>query len=1022
MTVFKGGALSDHGKRTGLGGSFAGLAAYLERGPKASPNLERVEWVQYRNLDGIDRVRDAAEVMQCHAEESLRVEKPVYHFGLSLPAGEHLSEEQWGTAVDRVLDRMRLAGHQAVLIAHNDTPYEHVHVMVNRVGDDDRRAARVWDPYRDMVKAREAVRQIERDYGLHRTGPKVHRREVDPPPPSAGAHAESRRTGRSPLADRVREQAGDAFAQATSWRDLEQRLADRGFRLEPAERGSGVLVTDGTLRASLSHVDRSLSGPKLAQRFGETFRDYRGHTPEPPRVTPAAGRAVEDLPGETLRQRAAALVERVSSTRATFTESDLLRAAYYQAESIALVRETLRHYSVRLDRHVLKLGRDARGTVRYASREYVETEARMFAAAGRLASRADLRLDAARVERTLERYPHLSVEQRAAVQHATSGDDLAQVVGRAGAGKTTAARAIAAAYHDHGYEVHGAALAGKAAEGLQAEAGIPSRTLASLEHGWREGREALHGRAVLVVDEAGMIDARQLARVLEHAQEHGAKVVLLGDPAQLKAIGAGDAYRGLLEVHLSASLETIRRQAEPWQQEASADLARGRVRAALDAYDGAGRLHWSDTPAAARAELVAHYMADRTGLPASSQLIVAYRNADTALLNDAVREARQAAGDLRAPAVVVGGREYAAGDRLVFLRNDHTGREVSNLDRRAAAVGVKNGTLGTLEHAAADRFVVRLDDGRAVAFHPEQYRDIAHGYAITVHKSQGATVDRTYALADPVMDRHAAYVAMTRHREGFRLYADRESFPDRHDLDRALSRESRKDLARDYAAVELERGADRVHQWQERRQALLIERQSLLQARGTLEGAQDATRDLTETRAALLQATSRVYARPDEALRSLLADPQADTHLAAGQLQFYGQPHGRQRPLLGPDAQRLAALQAAPQLRGHLHRYHRVERMAADAVQAAERVGVTLAQVQVQLARVAKTLDLVEAALGPAEKSLLRIAERLGRTAVNTAVTLLPAAAQLPVRAALRAVERALDLARGLVEGIDLGR
>jgi ATP-dependent exoDNAse (exonuclease V) alpha subunit len=76
--------------------------------------------------------------------------------------------------------------------------------------------------------------------------------------------------------------------------------------------------------------------------------------------------------------------------------------------------------------------------------------------------------------------------------------------------------------------VCGAALAGKAAEGLQREAGIPSRTLASLEHAWKDGRNRLPGGAVLVVDEVGMVDARRLGRVL--AQEHGAEVVLLGDP------------------------------------------------------------------------------------------------------------------------------------------------------------------------------------------------------------------------------------------------------------------------------------------------------------------------------------------------------------------------------------------------------------------------------------------------------------------------------------------------------------
>jgi hypothetical protein len=96
-----------------------------------------------------------------------------------------------------------------------------------------------------------------------------------------------------------------------------------------------VVVTDGRRRASLSRVDRALSGPKLARRFGETFRDYRAHTPEPP------GQEIEQLAGGTLAERAGSLVDRVSSTRASFTVADLERAAFYHAESVALVREAM---------------------------------------------------------------------------------------------------------------------------------------------------------------------------------------------------------------------------------------------------------------------------------------------------------------------------------------------------------------------------------------------------------------------------------------------------------------------------------------------------------------------------------------------------------------------------------------------------------------------------------------------------------------------------------------------------------
>jgi hypothetical protein len=604
--------------------------------------------------------------MQLAAAENPKVELPVYHFGLSLEPGEHLAQKAWEKAAARVLDRMDLGDHQAVLIAHNDTAKEHVHIVVNRVGED----GRAWRPFRDMVAAREAVRELEVEYDLRRTG-----REQRPPDLSAGAVREAMRTGVQPLADRVREEAGHVFAAATSWQELEAGLARLGYRLEPAARGSGLVVTDGSRRASLSHVDRNLSGPKLAARFGETFREHRAKHPEPPRVEARPGTTVhQPLPGATVAERAEALLDRLTSTCATFTRADVQRAAFHEAESHALARHALNRGSA------AAVGKDARGETRYASAAYLRDEQRLFTAASDLAGRQDLRLDAGQVGHVLERAPYLSDEQRAVVVHATTGEDLALVVGRAGAGKTTAAATIAEAYREAGYEVHGGALAGKAAENLQREAGIASRTLHSWEYAWERGQDRLHGGSVLVIDEAGMVDARQLGRVLDQARQADAKVILIGDPDQLKPIGPGDAFRGLLEQHRPAWIETIRRQAEPWQREASEHLAGGRVATALDAYNAAGRLHVADSRDAARAELLGQYVADRRAAPERELLGLAYRNADVCQLNAKIRGERQAAGEL-APGLHVAGAEYSAGDRIVFLKNDHRGLEVANLGR-----------------------------------------------------------------------------------------------------------------------------------------------------------------------------------------------------------------------------------------------------------------------------------------------------------------------------------------------------
>jgi len=1000
MTTFKGGRKSSTGARTGLGSGFGGLISYLQQGHRDHLDPARVAWSSTRNLD-TDNPAEAAQLMRYAASENPRVEEPVYHFGLSLAEGEHLTREQWEDAIARVLTSMGLADHQAVLLAHRDTDYEHVHIVVNRIGDD----GRAWRPFRDMVHAHEAIPAIEIEYGLSRTG-----RDQAPPDLHAGAVREAMRTGVQPLADRVRGQAGPVLAQATSWVELEAGLAELGFRLEPAERGSGLVVTDGHRRVSLSKVDRNLSGPKLAARFDETFRQHRERHPEPPQVLRQAGdREIPPLAGETPAERAAALVDRITATRATFTKADVQRAAFHERDSRAIAR-------LALDRdETVLVGKDARGVARYASADYLRDEARLFHAAGELAARHQLRLDPENVQRALDRVPHLSEEQQSAVLATTTRDDLALVVGRAGAGKTTAAATIAEAYRDAGYDVVGAALAGKAADTLQQEAGIPSRTLNSWEHSWGRGEDILDRRTVLVIDEAGMVDARQLSRVLDHAAAHDAKVVLLGDPDQLKPIGPGDAYRGLLEQHSPARLETIRRQAEPWQREASEHLAGGRVAPALDAYQQAGRLHVADTRDAARTELLEQYAADRAADPARGQLVLAYRNDDVARLNAGIRDQRLAAGELRGH-VTVTGTDYAAGDRLVFLKNDHQGREVTNLGRaKNQATGVKNGTLATLEKVSPDRFVARLDDGRRVAFDPAQYSHIAHGYAVTIHKSQGATVDRTYVLADPLMNRNASYVALTRHREGLQVYTDRQTFADRDQLDRFLSRAPSKDLARDYAAAEIERHAARLAPLTDQVRSLREQWQDVAGAAGTIQDVSTTATQLSDARATLAKAAAHVYADPSQALHRLAADSQAPARLRAGQAAAYGRLKGRAATRFRqPDLAHRTAAAYVPALQNALDNCHEAGRAAARAQALAGTITESLPALREQLVQLSRTIQRVEQAMRGPEKAIEAIVREVGLQGARLALSALPRTLHLPVEVAIRAVERGLDLGLGL--------
>ncbi|MGO8740635.1 Ti-type conjugative transfer relaxase TraA [Rhodoblastus sp.] len=394
----------------------------------------------------------------------------------------------------------------------------------------------------------------------------------------------------------------------------------------------------------------------------------------------------------------------------------------------------------------------------------------------------------------------LSDEQRAAVAHVAGPEQIAAVVGFAGAGKSTMLAAARQAWEAQGFTVHGAALSGKAAEGLEESSGIASRTLASWEHGWTAGRGALGPKDVLVIDEAGMVGSRQLSRFVGEAERAGAKLVLVGDHEQLQAIGAGAPFRAVAERIGFAELSEIRRQREGWQRGAAQDFARHKTSEGLAAYAERGAVTFSETREAARAEIVRDYLADAERRPEGTRAAMAHRRADVRGLNQAIRAARQERGELargeaageRTFETNDGARAFAAGDRIVFLENNRD-------------LGVKNGMLGTVTGVEDGRIAARLDgkgrDGaeRLVSVPVADYAAIDHGYATTIHKTQGATVDRAFVLASGTMDRHLTYVAMTRHRDGARLYADGQEFKGMDALSARLSRDGAKETTLDYA-------------------------------------------------------------------------------------------------------------------------------------------------------------------------------------------------------------------------------
>ncbi|UVD59993.1 Ti-type conjugative transfer relaxase TraA (plasmid) [Rhizobium sp. Pop5] len=511
----------------------------------------------------------------------------------------------------------------------------------------------------------------------------------------------------------------------------------------------------------------------------------------------------------------ALLLKQLSNERSTFDERDIAKALHRYVDDPADFANIRARLMASDELVMLKpqqadaeTGKAAEPAI-FTTREILRIEYDMVQSAQILSKRIGFGVSVRHVEAAIksvetgdpQKALKLDAEQVDAIRHVTGESGIAAVVGLAGAGKSTLLAAARAAWESEGRRVIGAALSGKAAEGLEDSSGIRSRTLASLELAWAGGRDLLERGNVLVVDEAGMVSSQQMARVLKVAEDAGAKVVLVGDAMQLQPIQAGAAFRAISERIGFAELSGVRRQRATWAREASRLFARGETGKGLDAYAQQGHLVEAET----REDIIGRIVGDWTAarrqaiqdsvaagndgrLRGDELLVLAHTNDDVKRLNEALRSVMSDAGaltDARKFQTARGPREFAAGDRIIFLENARF------LEPRARHFGpqyVKNGMLGTVISTGDKRgdplLSVRLNDGRDVVISEASYGNVDHGYAATIHKSQGVTVDRTFVLATGMMDQHLTYVSMTRHRDRADLYAAREDFEARPEWER----------------------------------------------------------------------------------------------------------------------------------------------------------------------------------------------------------------------------------------------
>jgi Ti-type conjugative transfer relaxase TraA len=631
---------------------------------------------------------------------------------------------------------------------------------------------------RDYVKTHFVSKGMVADFSVH---------EDDPNNPHAHILLTMREATAEGFGPKVR--SWNAKADLLKWRETWAETANEHL----AQASHAVRIDHRTLEAQNIELEpgRKIGIGRERQEEKQLPRHIAERIADSERIAHENGELILADPTVALRT--------MTHQRSTFTERDIAKFLHTRTHGAEQFQAAM--LKVTTSDELVALGKDDRNIVRYTTRDMLEAEKSLLNRSRVLDNRRNHGVEASRQRSALSQN-NLSDEQQTAFKHLTAGGDLKALVGVAGSGKSTLLAAARQAWEAEGLTVKGAALSGIAAENLQLASGIHSRTLASYEYNWKEGREALTKNDVLVIDEAGMIGTKQLERMLAAADKAHAKVVLVGDPEQLQAIEAGAAFRGIIGQVGLVELTQVRRQKEAWAREATEALANGRTLEALKAYDSQGALVGSATREEAQQELLAAWSKDRKVNAQESRLILAYTRDDVKDLNAQSREILKGEGKLTGGQTIQttrGAREFAPGDRVLFLRNEKS-------------LGVKNGTLGTVERIGGGALQVRLDgkDETRIAVETKDYQDLDHGYASTIHKSQGATVDRSYVLASRYFDRHTSYVALSRHREAATLFYAEDEFaapkgqgaPDpaeaRRNLDYALSRARPKELAHDY--------------------------------------------------------------------------------------------------------------------------------------------------------------------------------------------------------------------------------
>lgn len=613
-------------------------------------------------------------------------------------------------------------------------------------------------------------------------------------------------------------------------KEIEAKLDEMGAKGAVASARLAI-----TTRSHKQHESRE----ELSQAWKKVGEAFRWSTQQLHGLMGRVAKRSEDELNLYAHFCAVKAVEKITASRSSFTEREAVRVVAETVQGRGVGAERVIAACVKMlgeARDIHRLG-NVDGEVRFTTQEILNLEQDMMkrversqAGQGTTVSEQSL-FDVFKKPRKMGKgkTATLTEEQAAAVRHiCQSRGWISVITGDAGTGKTFMLDAAREALEAEGYRVKGAALSGKAADGLQRGANIQSQTIASLlweaekstemfdvdkarrdYNKWRNKqpfknipvfnaakaakafyekriKSPLDARTVLVVDEAGMVDTRQLAKLIELCEQSGAKLALVGDNKQLQAISIGGGFQGIESLLGSERLTENFRQVDEAAKKAVRKVGAGRAGEALEFYAQQGALTVAENKVSAKAELISDWVNQGGRENPADHLILAGRNLDVTALNRDAQKQRVDEGLTSKDSIAVAGENFHRGDRILFTRNKK-------------ALGIQNGNLGTVEKFSRllGTLTVRLDSGEKRTISTATYDHVKLGYAVTTHKSQGMTAENAFILTDESMqDKELSYVQVSRAKHATRLYTTREEAGEGlADLARRMQSSREKELA-----------------------------------------------------------------------------------------------------------------------------------------------------------------------------------------------------------------------------------